>query len=318
MTRDVTRRTALALTAAVTPLVAGCQDAEPSSDGEDSSAATDTTDPTRRATGTETVSEPRGDGPDIAATYQLGHGQWGDCMAGSPNGGRYEQVVDDVATRHRAAFRAARVGRVRTQFPAAEGGRRRLAAFLDRTELDVDLVADVVRAAGAGDHRAFVPDLADVSAGGEAVAGVVVPVRSLRGERAGDVRDRLRDDYGSLPAFADWLRSALSDRRIVAQVGMPGVRSLPGQPVWYRETVGRFDAVTNAAWPPRASDSPGGTFAASLRDTFQALREFARHADSEFEPTVASGLPTGVDACTDGGPRAVPRDPVFCLAASNR
>jgi hypothetical protein len=62
-------------------------------------------------------------------------------------------------------------------------------------------------------------------------------------------------------------------------------------------------------WPPPVvAASPEG-FLSTFRLTFGALAAFGDRTGVAFEPTVAPGVPTGVDSCSAGGQRAVARDP---------
>lgn len=306
MAKRLTRRHVLAMTAASTPIVAGCQGDEPAQGTE---RTPETSEPTRTRSTSQPTATPPADGPNIATTYQPGHGEWDECMSGTPTVGRYEVASGSVAEQHRVAFRTGRITRVRVRAPRSEGGRRRLRPVLDTEGVQVDVTANVVRTVTDGASQEFLSEIAELSAAESAVTGVIVPVNTLRRDDAAEVRARIRDQHGSLPAFGDWLRDQLPESRVIAQVGRPSLGAFNRYRDEYTELLGRFDGVTNSVWPPRPSQTPWAVFEGAFRVAFQELTSLADRTDIEVEPTVAPGLPTGVDACTADGPRAVPRDP---------
>lgn len=310
MTTQLTRRKVLAAATTALPLVAGCQ-------GDGSTGVIETsarpTTPTSQTTTDATTTEESGPAdrnvPDVAANYRLAHGEWGDCIAGSPRVGQYRQVSTDVAKRHSDALESAGVRRLRLNVRQTEYARDGLDLLLDGTARTLDLTAQILRAVRDERHTELVEEVGDVSEGLESVEGVIVPVGGLRGGDAKEVRDRLREEHGSLPAFVDWLRAELPQVRLIAQVGMPGRQTFDRAPEAYWKTVARFDAVTNSVWPPAESATCWDGFLSTLRVTFGTLRAFTDRTGVEFEPTVAPGIPTGVDGCSAGGSRAVSRNP---------
>lgn len=308
--RDVTRRRLLWLTAGTAGVLAGCESESDSDPDSTTGGAMDrTTQPSPTQSTTRETSAPAESGPDIGARYDLAHGDWGDCLGGTPTGGRYRRVTESVAQRHADAFRTAGIDRLRVEVPTGTRGRELLAPVQSAADVQIDLRRKLLRHVSDAEYTSVVEGYAALGEHLDAVDGLVVPVDGLRREGNQDVRDRLREAHGSLPGFVSWLRSQLPEFRLVAQVGMPRAGYFDHYPSYYGETVAAFDAVTNSVWPPEQTDSPWGAFQTALVETYRALRAFAREHSMEFEPALAPGIPTGVRACGGDDARSVPRNP---------
>lgn len=251
----------------------------------------------------------------LGATYLPRVGGWDDCADGEPTGGRYGQVAPDRVTTHADQLLGHGATRVRVPLDPGSDARSTLELVCTgpvATEFDVQVYYRLGYGLREGTYRTDLVEIASAAEEFDSVTGVVLGgFYNLRDpDRGASLRDALEAEHGSVSGFVPWLREQFPDVRLVGEVTMPGYGELYNHQYAdaYRHTARELDALTNLVWPPESNDDRWATLRDALVETYRGTFEFCARHDLEFEPTVAPGLPGGVDPCSDDAERAVPRD----------